>query len=272
MREPGGVGNARRLVYLVCFGGDAYREMAELCIDSLRTWGRYEGDILVFTDGSFRAAGQGVGVVEVGRLGSQSQVKSFKPYAARFIQGEDYEQVALIDADMVAVDDVNGLLCASGRTIVGTSEYPFNSMLSESCGGGMLCLEERPRASRRWGVNTGFLSVAGPHLNETMGRWYDEMERDAGRGNQWADQPYFNVLVLRGALTFEPLPRYAIDAPVMYRWFNGEFRLRRSTRLLHLCGESREHSLSLMRQVVGAMRTGALVAGATVATGTIPRE
>jgi hypothetical protein len=248
--------STRDLIYLLCFGDDSYRRMTELCIESLRVWGRFEGDILVFTDGSYRRPPPGVDVIEVPPLDDQFAIKSFKPFASRMIPSERYAHVAVMDADMVAVDDVSGLLPAPDRAIVGMVEYPFNSMLADSCGGALLHLEERPRASRTWGINTGFLSMSGSHVHENMRVWREEIERDAPRGNHWADQPYLNVLVFRGRLAFRRLPRHAIDMPPMYRWFNGDFRLRASTRLLHLCVGRNEVTVSLMSEIVRALRAG----------------
>jgi hypothetical protein len=247
--------SGRRLIYLVCSGGETYRRMANLCIESLRVWGRFDGDIVVFTDGSYRAPPVGVETIEVDKLESRFEIMCSKPRFAQLIPAERYAQVAVIDADMVAVDDVNSMLCANGRTIVGMSEYPFNSMLAESCGGTLLAPEERLAAGLTSGINTGFLSMSGDHLKDNMRLWYEEITVHAASGTRWADQPYFNVLALRGQLAFRPLPRYWIDMPPMYLWSGRQFHLRACTKLLHLCGQP-EESLWLMMETVRAMRSG----------------
>jgi hypothetical protein len=244
----------KRLIYLLSFGEPIYARMTALCVHSLRKWGRFRDEIKVFTDGSYRPApGSDVEACNVGPLTGDLAIKSLKSFIAPAIDAGRYAQIAVMDSDMVAVGDVNELLHTGGPGIQGMREYPFNSMLADSCGGRLLTLPERVRASREWGINTGFLAMDARRFHGNMRAWTRAIRKDAAKANYWADQPYFNALVLRGRLSFRALPRYWIDMPPMYAWFNGRFQLKRATRLLHACGRRKEISLAQMEAVVDGL-------------------
>ena len=59
-------GTADALVYTLCFGKPVYAQMTEVCVRSLRRWGGFEGEIVIVTDGSYRAASSDVSVIDVG--------------------------------------------------------------------------------------------------------------------------------------------------------------------------------------------------------------
>lgn len=252
----GANGTADALVYTLCFGKPVYAQMTDVCVRSLRRWGGFEGDIVVVTDGSYRARSSDVRVVDVGGSWVPIDVQLFKGSAAAHVGAEKYECAALMDTDMVAIDDVSPLFRSDGETVFGSDEFPFNSMLADSCGGRLLELEERPLAFATWGINSGFLCTAGPNLRRVMDRWAHLIGSDLARARRNADQPFFNRLVLRGEVRFEALPRHLIDMPPMYPWHGGEYQLHPETRLLHFCGDWKEVCVRQMQTVAAALDEG----------------
>ncbi|MFF4948670.1 hypothetical protein [Streptomyces chattanoogensis] len=136
---------------------------------------------------------------------------------------------------MIAVSDVAHLLHAQGRAVAAAEERGLNTMLAESCGGSLLFPEERAAAGSRPGIHAGFVCMRGEHFQSNMRIWAQEMKDHPHRANFWSDQPYLNVLVLRGRLSFTPLPEPSVLAPPRYVLFNGteDFRIGPETRLLH---------------------------------------
>jgi hypothetical protein len=249
----------RTLVYLLCFGPRVYAEMTALCIRSLRGAGRYAGDIAVLGDGNFAARDRGdpgVRVVDVGSIGNPFAVKCFKTTAALWVDPCGYDRAVVMDTDMIAVGDIAPLFAGDDDRVHGAEEEPFNTMLAESCGGALLALDERPAASRRWGINTGFVCTSGRAFAPTLARWRLAIGAQRELANYWADQPYFNRLVLRGELDFVAYPRGWIDMPPMYRWFRGAYTAHPDSRILHLCGNDNRARIAQMRAGVAASEAG----------------
>ncbi len=250
----------RTLIYLLSFGSRLYADMTALCIRSLRTAGRYTGDIAVLTDGSFVARGADVSAIRVGAPRGGVAIKCAKSLAPLWLDPGGHDRVAVMDTDMIAVADVAPLLAGDDDRVRGMVEEPFNTMLAPSCGGALLALHERAAASTRWGINTGFLCTSGRAFATAMARWRLAVGAQYELVNEWADQPYFNALVLRGEVEFEALPRGWIDMPPMYRWFRGDYVPHPDTRILHLCGHDKHEGLAQMRAGIAAIEAGLPIA------------
>jgi hypothetical protein len=244
------------LIYFLCFGSRVYAEMTALCIRSLRSAGRYTGDIVVLTDGSFTSHAAGVRAIAVGAIDDVVAIKLFKSTAPLWHDPTGYARVAVMDIDMLAVADVAPLFEGDDDRVRGMVEEPFNTMLADPCGGALVRLDERAEASRRWGINTGFLCTSGRAFATTMAAWRVAVGEQRELANYWADQPYFNLLVLRGAIAFDAFPRGWIDMPPMYRWFRGDYVAHPDTRLLHLCGHDKHECLAQMRAGMAALEAG----------------
>jgi hypothetical protein len=132
-------------------------------------------------------------------------------------------------------------------------------MLSPSCGGDLITLDERPKASRMWGVNSGFLRFPARQFHRVMKLWHAELTGpDAIRDRpvKHFDQPFLNRLVLRERISFEPYPNLWIDMPPMYVGFRGDFALHASTKLLHFCWPHKESCRDHMSAVLESLRRG----------------
>jgi len=285
------------LIYLLCFGDPEYRRMTELCVESLRGPGRFTGDIMVFTDGSYTterpdiivrdatpvidrcvAAIQDVvesTAVSVGAVDNavawhehrvdaaaatrKAAIKALKPELATVIDHTRYARIAVMDTDMLAIDDVNPLFDVATDGVAGMEERQLgNTMLADSCGGALLRPDERAAAATRTGICAGFLCAGSEVFAHGMTRWSRAIRADATRLNFWADQPYFNVLVLRNEIPFQALPDMWIDSPPQYVTHGvGAFALVDETKLFHFWWLEKEIAVAQMESLSDAIRAGA---------------
>ena len=243
------------LIYLLCFGDPEYRRMTELCIESLRGPGRFTGDIMVCTDGTFTTTRSDVVVYDASHIiddyvrtiqdtaeattvaaGAvdnsvawhehrvdaaadirKAAIKAMKPELADVIDHTRYAHIAVMDTDILAIGDVNPIFDLAIDGVLGMLERQLgNTMLAPSCGGELLRPAEYAAAAAHIGICAGFLCATPSVFRHSMTRWARAIRADARRLNFWADQPYFNVLVLRGEIPFQPLPDMWIDNPPQY--------------------------------------------------------
>lgn len=285
------------LVYLPCFGDPIYRQMAELCVESLRSGG-FSGDIIVFSDGSFATDRSDVTVCHVPHTVEESikdiraelkfgaivgqdtdapisqwhasqqktedairkiAYKACKPGLASLVDYARYDRIACMDTDMLALGNVDTLLQVADSGVSAIEERHLgSSMLSESCGKLLLQPGELAKARETAGICTGFVCAKSQVFKQSMELWLTAIQADRQRLNYWSDQPYFNVLVLRGQIPFEPLPDTWIDNPPQYTLLEtGTFHLQDETKLLHFWWDDKEISLTQMELLSEAIRAGA---------------
>jgi hypothetical protein len=241
------------LIYLISLGGPAYAAMTDLCIRSLRTWGRYDADIQVLTDGSWRPGALRAEVVRVPPLHDPQEIKLSKAILSRYVDHGRYRRILYMDTDMLAVADVTPLFDIADDAVSGMIEEPFTTMLNPSCGGDILHPGETDEAGRSWGINAGLLCMSAELFPEVMRLWLGSVQEPPNAKNYWADQPFLNRMVLRGHVRFEPYPRYWVEMPAMYEWFGGDFHLRREQRILHFAGDRVFFRVYQMRRVSAAL-------------------
>lgn len=287
------------LIYLLCFGGPVYARMTELCVESLRRPGGFSGDILVFSDGSFtsdrtdtiicdvsnmieinvqriRAASEMVatsrgsadasfsrwltGEDEAEDVIRKMAYKALKPEVAAIVDHARYDKIAYLDTDMIAIGDVDSLLRVSDFGVSAIEERQIgSSMLNESCGQLLLRPDEMAQARETVGICTGFICAKSTVFKQSMMLWLKAIQADQKRLNYWSDQPYFNVLVLRGKIPFEPLPETWVDNPPQYVLLHDveDFHLRDDTKLLHFWWYDKGISLIQMELLNKALMGGA---------------
>jgi len=285
------------LIYLLCFGDSEYRRMTELCIESLRGPGRFSGDIMVFTDGCYITSRPDVIVYDASHIIERyvetiqdtvestavsqgavdnsvawhehqmdaaaairkAAIKALKPELAFVIDHTRYARIAVMDTDMLAIDDVNPFFDVVADGVVGILEGQLgNTMLSESCGGALVRPDELAEAGARTGICVGFLCATPKVFQYSMTQWSQAIRTDAQRLNFWADQPYFNVLVLRNQIPFQPLPDMWIDNPPQYVLHGvGHFALHDETKLFHFWWFEKEIAIAQMESLLAAIRDGA---------------
>lgn len=226
------------LIYLISFGDRAYHDMTRLCVKSLRRRGNFHGDIIVFSDGTFEVDEENVTVINFPKMNDPFKIKTLKSNAYKWIDLSKYKQIAYMDSDMLAIRDVKSLFCANGKSIVCASEYPFNSMLSESSGSSLFKHSERARVMNRWGLNTGFLAMNSNSFKRNMSLWYKTIIEKKHSLHEWIDQPCFNWLAFQKRFQIKELPNASIEIPALYAFCScvDEFKISKNTKILHFIG------------------------------------
>ena len=248
----------RTLVYTGCYGDPAYAEMTRLLVASLRGPGRYGGEIAVLTDGAFEENGQDVRIVRDDGAHDAFAVKCAKARAASLLDGERYDRILWLDADMVAIRDVAPLFAHAREDLCAGDEYPFNTLRAASVGGA-LSWWERLRHLRTWGINAGCFCLPGSAFRSTLDLWREEILRFRPRMRRWVDQPPLNALIARRRIRFTPYPRGWIELPPLYESLGRgrRFTLGPGTKLLHFCGfRDKRETLRRMRAAGAPSKRG----------------
>jgi lipopolysaccharide biosynthesis glycosyltransferase len=240
----------KHLVYMISMGSSVYHQMTRLCIQSLRQWGKFTGDLVVFTDQPRNFSNLGVTTFSVPAKTTSFEIKLLKSKAAEILDVHKYSNVAFLDSDMIVLRNINSLFCARGSSIACASEFPFHSMLHDVHGSSLLRFEERERAKLKWGLNSGFVAMQSKYFRSNMRIWSNAIIRYRAYLTNAIDQPCLNILVFRGKLRATILPRHAIVLPLMYAWvYRKNFRITAATKMLHLIGADKEACLRAMRSI-----------------------
>ena len=215
-----------------------FREMATLCVRSLRGPGCYSGDITVFTNNNFRAVDRRVQTIAMPNEMSTQVIRQFKARAHLFIEHRRYDAIMSMDADMLAVRDIRPLLGYRVNRACGMKEKPWTRMSDRSC---RTCLTkaEQMTARHRWGVNGGLLCTPGHLFQEYMELWDREIARRRGALRTWINQPPLNALILRRKINFTAYPEGWITMPQMYQIRGRRDGGHKNARILHFCCPSK---------------------------------
>lgn len=242
----------RNLVYLVAVGVDdpRFTEAVGWCVDSLRRWGRFTGDIIILSDpdsaASLRSLEPDARVVSVDldQLVSveHARLRSERFQAARLgvdkvVDLGSYDTVMYLDADILAVREIDPLFEAVtefryAREFQPMSGPPFSDSLTDA---------EYEEARWRRGINSGTYVAPAADLPAMLEVWKAELDRSPGGAGY--DQPALNAIVLRGAINAAALPSMSVGFPTLSN-FSDHFGSE--TRLLHYCGAART-KFDLMR-------------------------
>ncbi len=241
-----------RLIALTSLGSSDYRRTAELCLRSLRTHGRFRGDIVVFSNNDFATDDPNVRVLPAPEKLDRRAMHEYKPAAAAQLETSGYDRVLVMDSDMIAIADIAPLFDLADAAVCGVEERPWTRMVDAPCGG---CLSESEKrmVGDRWGVNGGLLCAPSTLFRRAMSLWFSEIRAQHGQLNEWLDQPPLNRLIATGQIPFRAYPHGWVDMPPMYRWNGGEFRVTHETKLLHLCWPDKEQASDEMETLLDAL-------------------
>lgn len=234
---------ARDLVYLVVIGTVEPRfvQAVELCVTSLRTWGRYSGEVAVVTDHpeamprAVRAEARMVRVDER-EIRDDAHVRNdYERYFVgrllvhRVVDVTAYDRVMYIDCDILAIRNVAPLLDGLDCFRYSREFQPMSAPMYNEC------LSDTELAEARWrrGINSGVFAAPGDYLGECLDRWKALL--DTRPQSQSYEQAALNALVLRGLIRARPLPAFSVGYPVLADFSE---HLRPQTCLLHYCGNT----------------------------------
>jgi len=161
---------------------------------------------------------------------------------------EQYEWIAYLDADCLALRDVEHLFAGDADILVqperGRSlrdEMPFNAYLDrEATDAGI------PAGRNGWlgrdGINAGTFAVRGNKFREVMEEWRRIYESPPAGHRIFRDQTAFNKLLLETNLRVKPFERGEIMFPFT---LNKGFIEYREAALLHFLGGKQKDKIDL---------------------------
>lgn len=167
--------------------------------------------------------------------------------AAEWIdQPERYDWIAYLDADCLALRDVEHLFSGDADLLVqperGRSVYDdsvFNGYLPRNG-------EERVTPRNAWlgrdGINAGTFAVRGARFTEVMATWQEIYESEPCRHAEFRDQTAFNKLLLETDLRVRPFERGEIMFPFH---LDKGFLDYREAALLHFVGGKQRDKMDL---------------------------
>lgn len=259
-RHRTGVGR-RDLIYLIAVGIDdpRFADMAQWCVESLRRWGCFDGDIVVLTDaGSAGRLGDlssdaEVRVVDDGLLwvadhdrkrGERFQMARLNVHRA--IDLGRYDTVMYCDVDILAIRDIRPLFehvreFRYAREFQPMSGPGYNASLTDS---------ELEQARWRRAVNSGTYVAPAADLAQCLAIWRDELDR-APAGAAY-DQPALNAVILRERFPSVPMAAMSVGFPLMA---NFPQHYGDHTLLLHYAGNT-DNTVYAMRRHLDELRAG----------------
>jgi len=160
-------------------------------------------------------------------------------YLARHVfDGSDYERILFIDADCVALRNVDHLF--DGQFDVAFQPEPelvtyqeFNAYLTE---------DEMDTLTYP-GVNSGTFVVNGEHYNQLMKDWEEVQAGEALRTFRFHEQAAWNRVLLDTNLRKAPLERGSVKFPLNH---NLDFRSYRNAAIIHAQGGDSEEKRKLL--------------------------
>lgn len=212
------------LLYTVAFDqpeSNLNRLMAKMLVNSLlRTY--FSGKILVFRNGPkplFRLEQREVAEIEVpeGDLpweGWQARSVYFKMAARKFIDPTGFSNVIFMDADCLALRNIDHLFGGEGwdiryqmepnRTIAGPYGEGFNAYFTDS---------DLSKWKNREGVNGGTWAIRAGLFHQIMQEWEQIDELPTHRVKYAKEQPAWNRLILDSRLRTQRFERDEIQFP-----------------------------------------------------------
>lgn len=190
------------LVYYTVFGGDTFYENLRLSINALRDFGRYTGDILVFSDRAFTYRGSQNIVLP---LADASESVEIRITCYRYFDFAAYHRVLFLDADILACRPVAPLFdYPETFTYFPQDDRYFSTGIIDALYFGADLWR------KNWWkhpVNAGQFVIAGARFEPFMREWEAVCDRFAHRRvftlnksfkKIWRDQVALNYLLRAG--------------------------------------------------------------------------
>ncbi len=221
------------------------------CVHSLRRWGNFTDDILVITDNAapdlLADITPHAKVLEVDMdalFESGHQRSNYDKFQVtrllihEFVDLSFYQTVMYMDADILAIRDINSLF-------LGVDEFRYSrefQPMSAPMFSDLLTHEELSEAKWCRAINSGVYAAPGSYLPECLDNWKRLLEENPG--GHCYDQPALNAAVLRKMFRAKPFSTFSVGYPAL-AYFNEHFRPQ--TQLLHYCGNRRKKFARMYR-------------------------
>lgn len=186
------------LIYTVAIGNDHVR-YARFMVQSLRTFGKFDGDILVFSDHAHNI--DGATVVQQLDILALRKPHMTKAFIGKALDVSAYNKVCWLDADVVAVQPVAPLFEQAGLWL------PVEVKVLQEEDKQAFSIPAEPCAIGDIGLNAGLILHDGVEWNGFCQRWWDAMVIGQCWNHQYCfDQPVLNHLIRSGIIPANRMP------------------------------------------------------------------
>lgn len=189
------------LAYLIATEHDELREAANVAVRSLRRFGQFSGDIVVFTDRLFALPAD---VEQIVLAPHELERSALKCRAGSKLDLESYQRVLYLDADILVRAPLDGILARCRDRLVCTDDMGLTTRMDFFS----RCFSEAELASLGDlpGVNAGFFCAPGTQLREWLQIWERVIAEHAHKPGAGIDQPPFNFCLRNDLIPFELVP------------------------------------------------------------------
>lgn len=234
------------LIYLIAAGASDARfyKCVQWCVHSLRKWGKFTDEILVITDQATPELVASIAdrakilQVDVASLHDSShQRNDFEKFQVarllihQLVDLSAYQNVMYLDADILAVNDINPLFAQVNEFRYAREFQPMSAPMFSD----LLTDEELAQAKWHRAINSGTFVAPADYLPECLEQWKKIL--DESPDVHCYDQTALNAAIFRKQFRAKPLPMFSIGYPAL-AYFEEHFRPQ--TQLLHYCGNRRK--------------------------------
>lgn len=194
----------RKLIY-ICVRGEEFRRMAVMLVCSLRDVGKYTGDILIVCNSLDPIVRSVDRLAEVRVANLPCHIRDDRMHAMALIDPTRYDQILNLDADILALNDVNPLFQAADELRFYDEWWGYLHQHQQ-----MYTYYMDAEEIRRYGwchtINVGHWCVSGNQFRPLYQAWKEVLE-SRPYGVDGADQAAFNAVVRRGLVPAKPIDR-----------------------------------------------------------------
>lgn len=225
----------KTLIYTLAYGDECW-ECARMMVLSLRSYGQYQGEIIVYSDRD--APMEGATVMRDTLPCVLPEVHMAKAMFGRSLPTY-YERILFFDADLVILNPVQPMIDYPGDI-----SLPVEMTEETVIWKDWFSLPVAPCVVGDLGLNAGTIACRGSLWQEVCHTWWDTMlEHKTWTLPGGYDQPSMNHLIRQGRWKFNPYPR---------EWFffltNENGPIHRRTIIFH----PKNHKVPTMRAILNA--------------------
>lgn len=184
--------HCKNVIYTIGFG-KRYFDMAKMCAISIREKGKFNGDVLIFTDLNEKSNNY-YNVISVSTV--SENLKHMKIICGKKIDIKKYHNIAFVDADIMFCRKINselfdGLQCGKVKYVV-ESQSP---LIHSPAHNAMFKYKDLNKFSCH-GINSGFFVINSKYIKKMLDIW-SEIIKTGHRYRQSGlyDQPAFNYMI-----------------------------------------------------------------------------
>lgn len=230
-------------------------DMTKLCIKSIRDLGKYNDDILIFTDSSTDYDDLDVDIVNFSpQPNNIFNVVIMKARAREYFDSNKYDSIMYMDTDIIAINNINKIFEYSTNQICFGEEFPYNLIVPVDEAlrphNPVLTKEESNQLKGVPRINSGLFVCDQSIYDEYMQIFenymleYQHIKSETGE----RDQNYITTAIIREDINYQHLPHGWIEFPTVSSKNGPPPIINNKTKFLHFPGQDYGDRLKNMEQ------------------------